>query len=254
MKNLAEVPTSEQLEFLNSFDHALCDLDGVLWIHYRPLSGAAACINSLKQRGKQVHYVSNNSTVPIELVKDRMKDIGLDTDINDIIELYVIGLGTIKDTLKKAGFLIADGPQQIQESISSVVDNINDNENIGGVLLELDININFIKLQKAVTYLKRKDCIFIASAADAQLPNGQNGYLIDLTGREPHQIAKPSLNYNEFIVERFKITDPVRVLFIGDSVKEDLNFATKCGYQKLLVLSGITKKGTVIQLGISRRI
>ncbi|KAJ8972534.1 hypothetical protein NQ317_013849, partial [Molorchus minor] len=64
--------------------------------------------------------------------------------------------------------------------------------------------------------------------------------VIDITGREPHQIAKPNPNYNELVVERFKITDPKRVLFIGDSVREDLNFATQCGYQKLLVLSGIT--------------
>lgn len=68
----------------------------------------------------------------------------------------------------------------IEESIPSLLAHIGD-ENIGGVLVEFDINVNYIKLQKAVTYLKRKECLFIAGGGDAKLPLKPGSYLIGMT-------------------------------------------------------------------------
>ncbi|KAJ8919373.1 hypothetical protein NQ315_016466 [Exocentrus adspersus] len=276
MKNLAEVSNSEQLAFISSFDHVLSDLDdisfyylGVIWLLYKPLPDVSACINSLRRNGKMVHFVSNNSTVPTDVLKERLSSCGIQAEDENIItpikailaylkkiqfnkKLYVIGLNWIKTLLREEGFSILEGPLVVEESIPSLFSHLNDDENIGAVLVEFDININYIKLQQAVTYLKRKDCIFIVGAGDARLPFGI-GHLIgphyyinilsDFSGREPLKIAKPSIYYNDFIKERFNnMSNPSRVLFIGDSISEDMAFASKCGYQKLLVLTGLTKK------------
>ncbi|XP_018579308.1 4-nitrophenylphosphatase-like [Anoplophora glabripennis] len=269
MKNLAELPKSEQLAFINSFDHVLSDLDGVMWLQYKPIPGASECMNILKKNGKLIHFVSNNSTNSIDVVKEKLNSCGFDAQNGDIVTpiiailshlkeiefskpLYVIASNSMKDLLRDEGLTVVEGPQVIEESIPSLLSQVNDDGTIGAVLVEFDLNVNYIKLQKAVTYLRREDCLFITGGGDARIPFGLKNHLIgphyymkpliDLSGREPYQIAKPSLHYNDYIVKRYRISDPTRVLFIGDSITEDLNFATKCGYQKLLVLTGITNK------------
>lgn len=119
-------------------------------------------------------------------------------------------------------------PDRIDETIQALVKNaITDNENIGAVIADADINLNYVRLQKAATYLKRPEVIFITGATDTKVPVGLNNVLIgpgyfhkileDLTGRKAIAMAKPSPNLNEFIVEKFQIRDKSRVLFIGDS-------------------------------------
>ncbi|KAJ8952096.1 hypothetical protein NQ317_018897 [Molorchus minor] len=56
----------------------------------------------------------------------------------------------IKNALRKSGFIIGDeGISHCEESIPSMITCISDNKNIGGVIIEFDIN-------KAITYLKEK--------------------------------------------------------------------------------------------------
>lgn len=45
---------------------------------------------------------------------------------------------------------------------------------MGAVILDFDLNLTRIKIQKALTYLKRKDCLFITGACDGILPLGHN--------------------------------------------------------------------------------
>lgn len=57
-------------------------------------------------------------------------------------------------------------------------------------------------------------------------------------GREAIVISKPGKALAGIILKRFEITEPARVLFIGDMLEQDMAFGTQCGFQKLLVLTG----------------
>ncbi|KAJ8952097.1 hypothetical protein NQ317_018898 [Molorchus minor] len=70
---------------------------GVIWTQYKPIPGAPECIDSIKRLGKRVHYVSNNSTIQIENLKQILDSIGIKTDVEDII----IPIIAIIDYLKK---------------------------------------------------------------------------------------------------------------------------------------------------------
>lgn len=54
------------------------------------------------------------------------------------------------------------------------IQNIQDDENVGAVVYEFDLNLSLLKLQKAVTYLKRKECLFICGSSDKTVPMGPN--------------------------------------------------------------------------------
>lgn len=45
-----------------------------------------------------------------------------------------------------------------------------DDLEVGAVTVDLDVNINFIKLMKAITYLRRPDVLFLAGATDIKVP------------------------------------------------------------------------------------
>uniref|UniRef100_A0A6P7F0T8 4-nitrophenylphosphatase-like n=1 Tax=Diabrotica virgifera virgifera TaxID=50390 RepID=A0A6P7F0T8_DIAVI len=269
LKNLAEVPKEEQLNFIDSFDYVLTDLDGVLWILWKPFPDAVECMDNLRTLGKKIGFVTNYTGAPVSVLFERLKNNKLSQNIEELVnpymavvahlkkinfqkKLYVVASKQYKENLKKDGFNVADDPpQEIEESVKGIFENIQDDEEIGAVLYDFDANLTYIKLQKVLTYLKRKDCLFFIAAADKALPVGPIGPLIgnkffytclsEISGRQPVQLAKPSHLYNQYVAEKLNVTDPKRTLFIGDVINEDMGFGTVGGYQKLLVLSGTTK-------------
>lgn len=53
-----------------------------------------------------------------------------------------------------------------------------DNEDIGAVIIDIDLNVNYIKLLKSMVYLQRSDVLFITGGADTKVPMGFNIMLI----------------------------------------------------------------------------
>lgn len=55
-------------------------------------------------------------------------------------------------------------------SLWELLENIEDDENIGAFIFEYDVNLNLHKIQKALTYLKRKDCLYLIGSGDKVAP------------------------------------------------------------------------------------
>ncbi|XP_074036974.1 glycerol-3-phosphate phosphatase isoform X2 [Leptinotarsa decemlineata] len=226
-------------------------------------------MNLLKQRGKIIPYATNNPLVNVVDLWKKLVREGFNAEIADVVnpilsvisylksinfnkKLYVVGAEKLKEELRKENFKLAsDPPEVIEESISVAFQHISDDADIGAVIFSLDLSMTFIKLQKVLTYLKRKDCLFITTASDKEVPIGPMGPIIgtrhfiemvsDFSGREVTFIGKPSAYFAQFINKKFDIVDPKRALFIGDQIDPDMKFGFTGGYQKLLVLIGISK-------------
>ena len=61
-KEIEHLSNNEIDEFLNSFDTVLTDCDGVLWTGSHAIDGSPQVVQALRQLGKKVIYVTNNST------------------------------------------------------------------------------------------------------------------------------------------------------------------------------------------------
>lgn len=61
-------------------------------------------------------------------------------------------------------------PDAIEESIGALQEHLVDDESIGAVVIDLDLNINFIKMHKALVYLSRPDVLFICGGSDKKIP------------------------------------------------------------------------------------
>ncbi|KAJ9591069.1 hypothetical protein L9F63_027723 [Diploptera punctata] len=122
--------------------------------------------------------------------------------------------------------------------------------NVGAVIVDFDVNINYAKLTKASIHLRKPDCLFLAGACDMKVPLSSGFKIIgpgcfvsaleQVSGRKPMIFGKPSPLIRDCIMKKYPI-DCGRTLMIGDMLESDIKLGTNCGFLKLLVLSGISK-------------
>ncbi len=55
----------------------ICDLDGVIWLAQRAISGSADAIARLRAAGHRVLFVTNNSYLPIEQIEGALDHVGV---------------------------------------------------------------------------------------------------------------------------------------------------------------------------------
>lgn len=206
MKNLKCVTKEEQIEFFNSFDKVLCDVDGkffknsnqtlniilgVLWHYPNLIPKADSAIASLQNLNKKVIFVSNKTTKSHEDIYQNLK-IHFRIEKNDLImpetaiishlkkinfneNIYFIGMAPLKTALINAGFRICN--YNFEFDIKSVTElaqaSLKNNEKVGAVITDIDANVNYIKLQKAAIYLQDSKVRFITGNSSSKHLNVQ---------------------------------------------------------------------------------
>lgn len=274
-RHILDLSSEEKIEFIQSFDLVLSDIDGVVWNVVSQVDGAADGFKALTKTGKKVYFVTNNGVRTDEAVEKHFKDVGLEVNHSEIISpsknvvkyllsinfdglIYCIGTEVFKGTLRKAGFRVIDGPTKIfEESFSALARHIFDKEPVRAVVVDVDFNLSGAKMIRAHQYLKHPDCLLIGGATDYFLPVskdiqilGPGPYikvLAEASGKTPILMGKPGKELADMLIDRLNIQDKSRAIMIGDMLEQDIGFGKIAGLRTLLVLTGGCTKEQMLE-------
>ncbi|MFY9586931.1 MAG: HAD-IIA family hydrolase, partial [Actinomycetota bacterium] len=233
-----------------AFQRFVLDLDGVVWTGDEPVPGAPETIRSLRDAGKRLAFVTNNSSQTHESYAKKLADVGAQGEESEIVTsadavarlmestipalrgraAFVIGGPGLLEQVANAGVRIAEGDDPSECSI---------------VVVGWDRDLTYEKLRRA-TLAIRAGAIFIASNSDATYPAPDGLWpgcgaivaaLRTSSGVEPIVAGKPQPLMLQVAQERVGGTP---ALMIGDRIETDVIAAQAVGWPSALVLTGAT--------------
>lgn len=231
----------------DGYDAFLFDLDGVLYRGSEVVPGAPEAISRLRDAGKRVAFVTNNSGRTPDAVADLLSGFGItatsaevetsalvtahELASRDITEAFVVGEEGILSALRDAGIAIADaGAERTQ-----------------AVVVGWDRRADYEKLCRASLLVERGASLF-ATNADASYPATDGNWpgagallaaVETTTGARAEVFGKPEPPIMLAALER---AGGGRPLVIGDRLETDIAGAAGMGWDSLVVLTGITRR------------
>ncbi|KAK3912652.1 Glycerol-3-phosphate phosphatase [Frankliniella fusca] len=255
-------------DFMQQFDTIVSDCDGVVWTPLKGIPNAKEGLESLKAAGKKVLFVTNNSVLP---PFKKFERIGYPVEQNEVVypaiaigrylekigfkkKAFVMGVEHFKDQLRSRGVTVVPEKRTselMEENLVAMLNAIQEDTEIGAVIVDLDVNVTFMDMVIATNHLRRPDCMFLVGATDTFVTFDEGKILLgpghfirtleECSGRKAEQIGKPgAMMVSEYLKEIHDL-DMSRTIFVGDSLVQDMGIANACGMKKLLVLSGMTQ-------------
>ncbi|KAL4996421.1 HAD-like domain-containing protein [Aspergillus recurvatus] len=271
-------------EFFDKFDVFLFDCDGVLWSGDHLFPGTVETLELLRSRGKQVVFVTNNSTKSRADYKKKLEALGIPATTEEIFSssysasIYISRILTLPANKRKVFVLGETGIEQELRSenvpfiggtdpsyrrditpedyklIAAGDESLLDPE-VGVVLVGLDFHLNYLKLALAYHYIRR-GAVFLATNIDSTLPNSGTLFpgagtvsapLILMVGRDPVALGKPNQAMMDAIEGKFRFDRP-RACMVGDRANTDIRFGVEGNLGGTLgVLTGVSSKEDFVE-------
>jgi phosphoglycolate phosphatase len=247
----------------------------VLWLHDHLFDGSNEVINKLVEIGKKVYLLTNNNQTTAKEMAQKCEKFNFDLGIESMIasapatamymkemginkKAYVIGMKAIHDEIQAQGIkTIGYGPEC--STRDSLIDQVKHeltqmDKEVGAVVVSFDQHFSFPKLFKAINYLRNPDVAFIATNDDENIdfPSFRfpdcgpiKAAVENGSGRKATTIGKPSPLVFEVMFKQEAHREKNRFLMIGDRLNTDVLFGNRCGFQTLLVGTGIHSMANV---------
>ncbi|XP_051172952.1 glycerol-3-phosphate phosphatase-like [Leptopilina boulardi] len=274
-KRLTSLSKGEFQSFFNSFDVVLSDCDGVLWEETNVIEGSPEAVNHLKENGKKFFYVTNNNGKTRADLVNKCKGLNYSATIDEMVctsflaamylkeqgfdkKVYLIGNSGMAKELEAVGIRHCGyGPDPLQGTALEIITKFKPDPEVGAVAVGFDEHFSYSKLVQAATYLQNPNVQFLGMNPDIYRPSPNKntfpgtGCFISIVeiaaGRKAKILGKPESCISDYLIKNYNL-DPKRTLMIGDNCNTDILLGKRCGFQTLLVLSGVTNQENVTEL------
>jgi glycerol-1-phosphatase len=232
---------------LRRYDHTLLDLDGCVWVGDEPTARAVEAVTALRQAGKGIAFVTNDSRVSGEDLVRKLWGQGFQASLEEVVtaggaiqhllaeradrlrSAFVIGSDAIAGHVVDAGLRMTNGTEFATRS--------------DVVVVGLDERLDYAQLRTAVQALDR-GAELVATGRDPTLPMpdgpwpGTGALVAALeyaTGRRAATVGKPDPQLFNTALDRL---GDGRALVVGDRLDTDLAGAAAAGLDAAIVLTG----------------
>lgn len=233
---------------INKYDAFIFDLDGTIYKGDRLILNADITINKLKELNKKIIFVSNKTTGSIEDYYNFLTKKGLNILKDELINSTCVIKEYLKNNFNKCNFYSIGEKKFIDELTAEGFNYSEDPEKIEVVIVTLDRELNYTKLEIAAKSLDR-GAKFFAANIDNTCPveDGEvldAGSTISALEKRTHKklenhFGKPSKFMLDEIKKRLNI-EKNNTLLIGDRLETDILMGNLLGVDTALVATGVT--------------
>ncbi|KAK6536945.1 hypothetical protein TWF281_001152 [Arthrobotrys megalospora] len=265
-------------EFIDQFEYFLFDCDGVLWQGDVLLPKVVETLDMLRNKGKKLVFVTNNSSKSREAYSKKFAKFGIPVSVDEVFgssystavaisrvyrmppgkRVFVIGEEGVEHELAAEGIPFFGGSAPLPFPDDEVAEHVGPDPSVWAVVTGLDRKISYAKLAMAGGYLRDPDVHFFATNTDSTFPtHGKllpgagtcSAPLILMTGRTPTSFGKPSLAMMESIERKYSL-DRSKACMVGDRLNTDIKFGLKSGLKgTLAVLTGVSTEAEILEAG-----
>jgi HAD superfamily hydrolase (TIGR01457 family) len=229
------------------YDAFLLDLDGVLYRGGEQVPGAAEAVARLRELGKGIAFVTNNSARTPRAVADALVGAGVRADPTEVETSALTTASLLAERGVDRVFVI--GEEGIRSALAArdIVVVEDGRDAVQAVVIGWDRAVDYEAFRTA-SLLVERGATLVATNADASYPASDGrwpgaGALLAVvettTGVAAEVVGKPNAPIFWAALER---AGGGRPLVIGDRLDTDIAGAISIGWDSLLVLTGIATK------------
>jgi glycerol-1-phosphatase len=239
------------------YDSVVFDLDGVIYLDDEVIPAAPGAVRGVRELGVRVAFVTNNAVRPPATVVEKLARLGVKAAVEEVltsaqavvrllggprgldaVKVLVVGGAGLRQALAGAGARLLEPAAWREAEV---------------VVAGLDPDLDYGKLRGAVLAIAA-GARFIGSNPDASLPTPEGPWpgagsvlalLCTATGVRPQIAGKPERALFEAVAAAL---GPGAYLMVGDRPDTDLVGARALGWGTALVLTGVTRPATLLDL------
>jgi len=226
------------------------DLDGVIYAGDRLLPYAREFVEFLRNLGKSVFFITNNSGKSRKNIAFKLKNLGINATIDEVYSSgYATGIFLKQIDDKPIVFVI--GSEELKNEFIDLKINVSDQPECKYLVVGFDRNFTYEKIVLGFQMIQ-EGALFIACNRDKSFPieggksmpacNAMIAAIEHTTGKKPDYIVgKPEIFMLE-LISKSNSYQPHEILVIGDSPETDIIMANKFGSPSILVSKNLSIK------------
>ena len=234
---------------LDKFETLLLDLDGVIYEGNKAIVDAVDSISSLKSKGVQVGYITNNASRTSETIAEQLRSFGLELNEDDVITSAQAGALLLKEIIPAGSKVLVVGGEGLRSNVLlsgfEIVETSKDSP--VAVIQGFDPKVSWNDLAQA-SFAIQQGAIWVATNQDWTIPREEglapgNGTLVSAVhtavGKLPVVAGKPEKAIFETALLRF---GSLSAIYVGDRLDTDVLGANRAGLGSALVMTGVTTR------------
>ncbi len=224
----------------------ILDLDGVLWRGQTLLPGVGELFAFLQQRGLGFCLASNNATLSLGDVQQRLSPLGVRLEAKHLVTSSHAAAGYVRRAYRQPPAVYLVGEAGLREALVAAGCRILENgDGAAVVVVGMDRQLTWGKLVEAGLAIAA-GAAFIGTNPDLTFPTERglgpgNGAILSAleaaSGRPPVIVGKPEPHLFLEAMTRLAVP-PSQALVVGDRLETDIAGGRRAGMQTALILTG----------------
>lgn len=229
-----------------TYDLAMLDLDGVVYIGADAVPGAAESIGAAREAGMRVAFITNNASRTPAAVAEHLVELGVEADAADVVTSAQAASRVARERWGAGARVVCLGAPGLEAAlVEAGLEPVGADAEAEAVVSGYGPDVPWRDIMRVAVRI-RDGLPWVASNTDRTIPTAfgvapGHGVQVDMLARfsevTPVVAGKPERPLLEETVRR---VGGARPLMVGDRLDTDIEGARNAEVDSLLVLTGIT--------------